>query len=341
MRRRANNDVQASISYAMIVPRFWAEARVQHREQGRQITVRRFGWSTQNQAEAQAMADTRAAETLRRLLSGEKLERREPKVAYNGAEGVPIREEIVAEHGDCVITRNSYGALCLNTPDVLFADVDFRPELPEKTGCALFAVLILLSILLGVIFQSLVLFFVMVIGGGVLGVWLVPIGYRLSLKLGGGSEKIARRRLARFLTTNSDWKVRLYRTPAGYRVLAMHEIFSPNSPEASNLFRALKCDPIYVKMCQRQQCFRARVSPKPWRIGISGHLRPRPGVWPVRKEVMPGRRAWIDAYHATAAGFAACRFETEMGQGPVNEKVRAVQQLHDQLCGAESDLPIA
>lgn len=325
----------------MIVPRFWAEARVQHREKGRQITVRRFGWSTQDQAGAQAMADTRAAEALGRLLAGEKLARRELKIPYNGAEGVPIREEIVAEHGDVVITRNSYGALCLNTPDVLFADVDFQPELPEKTGCALFAALVLLSILSGVIFQSLALFFVFVIGGGLLGAWLVPIGYRLLLKLGGGSEKIARRRLAEFLTVNSDWKVRLYRTPAGYRVLAMHGTLSPTAPEVASLFKVLKCDPIYVQMCQRQQSFRARVSAKPWRIGISDHLRPRPGVWPVRDEAMPARRRWIEAYQAKAAGFAACRFEAELGQGPVHEKVRVVQQLHDQLCRAESNLPIA
>src|SRR5262245_4963295 len=108
----------------MIVPTFWAEGRIQHRHAGRQVTVRRFGWSDESQAEAQANADSRAREALDRILTGEKLPRREPKVAYNGAQGVPIREEIVARHREIVLTRNSYGALCLNTPNVLFADVD-------------------------------------------------------------------------------------------------------------------------------------------------------------------------------------------------------------------------
>ena len=36
-----------------------------------------------------------------------KLERREPKVAYNGALGVPIREEVLSRHNNAVITRNS------------------------------------------------------------------------------------------------------------------------------------------------------------------------------------------------------------------------------------------
>lgn len=54
-------------------------------------------------------------------------------MAYNGAQGVPIREEVLERHGDTVITRNGYGAKCLNTPDVLFADVDFDTALPP--GC--------------------------------------------------------------------------------------------------------------------------------------------------------------------------------------------------------------
>lgn len=52
------------------------------------------------------------------------LTRRERKTPYNGADGVPIREEVVAKNGEAVLTRNSYGALCLNTSEVLFIDVD-------------------------------------------------------------------------------------------------------------------------------------------------------------------------------------------------------------------------
>ena len=84
----------------MIVPDHWAEARKQHRSSGRQVTVRRYGWSTVSEADALAMAETRADEALRRILTGEKVNRREPKVAYNGASGVPIREEVLAGIGN-------------------------------------------------------------------------------------------------------------------------------------------------------------------------------------------------------------------------------------------------
>ena len=41
------------------------------------------------------------------------------------AQSVVEVREIVSRHGETVITRNSYGALCLNTPNALFADVDY------------------------------------------------------------------------------------------------------------------------------------------------------------------------------------------------------------------------
>ena len=109
----------------MIVPQYWAEGRIQERVDGKQITVRRYGWSDDSPLAAQAHADQRTREAFDRSPSGETLERRERKVAYNGADGMPIREEIVERQGDTVITRNSYGARCLNTPDVLFVDIDF------------------------------------------------------------------------------------------------------------------------------------------------------------------------------------------------------------------------
>ena len=116
----------------MIVPNFWAEARVQHRRKGKQVTIRRFGWSDANQEEAQNNAEKRAAEALERAVAGESLPRRERKVPYNGGDGVPIREEVVSRYGETVITRNSYGARCLNTPGVLFADIDFPEDASSR-----------------------------------------------------------------------------------------------------------------------------------------------------------------------------------------------------------------
>src|SRR4051812_24124396 len=103
----------------MTIPKYWAECRLQDPAVGGKIKVKRLGWSDLSQAAAQLMAEARAREALRRLVTGEKLPLFEPKKAYNAAAGVPIREEIISHHGDAVVTRNSYGSRCLNVPDVL------------------------------------------------------------------------------------------------------------------------------------------------------------------------------------------------------------------------------
>ncbi len=51
------------------------------------------------------MAEARVDEAFARVLAGDKLERRERKVAYNGAKGLPIREEVLGRYGQVVITR--------------------------------------------------------------------------------------------------------------------------------------------------------------------------------------------------------------------------------------------
>lgn len=325
----------------MIIPQYWAEGRAQSRSQGRQVTVRRFGWSETSQEEAQANGEQRAQEALQRLLAGEKLVRREPKVPYNGAEGVPIREEVVERHGEVVITRNAYGARCLNTPNVLFADIDFATETPVRLIFATMAGLVALALLVGWRSESNWLLAVLVLcalfGANSVAGWL----YRLRLRFDGGAERLARKRVVRFLASHPEWGLRLYRTPAGLRVLATHRTFAPDDPEVARCFAALGADPRYVRMCLRQQCFRARVSAKPWRIGLDQHLRPRPGVWPVAAERLAERRQWVARYEAAASGYAACSFIETLGSEQVAPAVAEVQRLHDALCGAAEGRPIA
>ena len=95
-------------------------------------------------------------------------------------------------------------------------------------------------------------------------------------------------------------------------------------------------------MCLNQRCFRARLSAKPWRIGITTHLRPRPGVWPVDAARLPLRQAWVDHYERQAAAYAACRFVDTLGSGMVDLRVQPVVELHDRECRArEPGLAIA
>ena len=325
----------------MIVPQFWAEARAQHRERKKQITVRRFGWSDTSQDDAQQNAEARVQEALQRLVAGDGIPRREPRVSYNGADGVPIREEILERHGDVIITRNLYGARCLNTPDVLFADVDVTSDPPAKISFWSFLIAIALGVWIGISKHSFLwgmacsLILISAAGG------IVSFLYKRARQLQGGEEAIALKRLKDFLAAHPAWRLRLYRTPAGLRLLAMHRRFDPAEPEVGEFFSAIGTDPVYVRMCQNQHCFRARVSPKPWRIGIEKHLRPRPGVWPVKPEHEPRRREWVAEYEAKAATFASCRYVSDLGNGTPDPGVESVCALHDEMCRANTTLPIA
>lgn len=326
----------------MIVPDYWAEARKQHRAAARSYTVRRFGWSMRSPDDAVAMAERRAEEALGRLLAGEPLRRREPKVPYNGADGVPIREEVLARHGDEVITRNAYGARCLNTPDALFADVDFEPASELKPILATLALLALASAWAGASQGSWLLGLGLLIASLFLCAPIARTLRRLALAAQGGAAALARRRLTGFLAAHPKWHVRVYRTPGGLRLLATHRPFDPAEPEVAAFFRAVAADPIYTRMCLNQRCFRARLSAKPWRIGIDSHMRPRPGIWPVAPEHAALRGDWVAGYEARAARFASCRYVESLGSGVIHPRIQSVIDLHDRASRSnEANAPIA
>jgi hypothetical protein len=187
----------------MIIPEYWAEARLQHRDRKRQVTMRRFGWSDIGQAEAQAHAEARVREAMDRALAGETLPRRERRVAYNGADGMPIREEIVDRAGDTVITRNGYGALCLNTPNVLFADIDHEAHSsPRRVLVSMILVFAVIAIVMiaGLHFSVVASLVVAFFASLLLGVPLPGALSRLSALLQGGHEQVTLRRIRQFMT---------------------------------------------------------------------------------------------------------------------------------------------
>jgi hypothetical protein len=329
----------------MLVPRHWAEARLQHREGRRTVTVRRFGWSDESEAQAQAHAEARAREALDRVLAGEALPRNERRVAYNGADGMPIREEIVDRQGEAVITRNGYGALCLNTPDLLFADIDFAPRPSSMRQVQLAMALVFVAVVVGLhvgfgrgwpaslaaaFFSSLVI-----------GVPLPGLLHRWGIAAQGGPERIARKRIDAFLASHPGWRVRVYRTPAGLRLMAVHRPFDPREPEVREAFDALGVDPVFARMCFNQRCFRARLTPKPWRIGLQRLRPPSSGAWQPMHATLPARQAWIDAYTRRAAGYAACRHLDTLGAGAEAPALVSLREYHDTVCAADRELPLA
>ncbi len=330
----------------MQVPEHWAEARLVGSVKGLDRVVRRWGWSDTSAVDAQRHAEQRAAAAMAELQAGRKVPTREKKLAYGGA-GLPIREEVVARNGTDVITRNSYGARCLNVPDVLFADLDFVPRLSALQE-RLFSILAW-AFGLTALAVAVVMFSNQRQGLGCAGVALsffgpiVLLAVRVRQRHKPGSLALVRARqleaVHAFVAHSSEARLAVYETPAGLRVLALHATYDPTGKPARELFIVVGCDRAYARMCELQACFRARVSPKPWRIGVPNIVTR--SVWPVPADRVAARAQWIVGYETAARGHAACRFVEEIGSGKVHPRCAAVQRMHDEACRARSGLPIA
>ena len=337
----------------MIVPRYWSEASHLERLAGRrQVTVRRFGWSSESQEAADAHARQRIEEAVDELRRGgeaglRSFTRRERRVAYNGADGLPIREEIVEEreHAGVVVTRNSYGALCLNTPRAMFVDVD-RSEGPGLEGCCLGVVAgtIAGAVVCAYLRTGFLLAAAAAVSGAIVLGWLGGAVGRLRWATKPRNRDLvawARARLEAWCAERPGWLAVLYETPAGVRLLVLHDEFDADAPEAREFMEHMGVDPVYSRMCRLQNCFLARVSPKPWRAGIRDKFYPG-GVWPVTDpEKLARRRAWIEQYEREAPRYASCRYIADVGTGRADRGVEEVRRIHDEMSRALQPLALA
>jgi hypothetical protein len=331
----------------MLIPRYWAEHRdLRKFPDGKQATIRRFGWSMDSQEDARRHAEQRVAEAWEsRTVPSlwKRLRYREPRAAYE-FEGLPIREEIVEEYPEvgAVVTRNRYGARCLNVPDILFADIDTGSvgDRREAFGCSLVALVVLVAIpaLLNWYFQGpwlvLTLIALFAIGCGIacLSSWR---GYRLAKR-----PQDALIRVRGWCALNPAWRLHIYRTPAGFRLLATHAPIDPQGEEARKFAAAIGGDPLYQSMCVKQACFRARVSGKPWRMGMESRYGRRLWPWETPEETA-SRAAWVAEYEIVSLRYAACEFLETIGDGPDHPRAKAVREIHDRLCQMGRGFPSA
>lgn len=325
----------------MIVPYYWSQSKVKKVVNGQQFTVMRFGWSDESEEAAKQLADSRLAEAIQTLESEGDVRRIDRKVSYNGSEGVPIREEVIEKIEDIVISRNAYGALCLNTPDVLFADIDFDQEAAFSTIVISGILVLLMSILTAVITGYVWTFILGLFLSLLFASPLATLFFNLKLKLTGGVEKSRLQAIEKTSAAYPTLHMRVYRTPNGFRVLIMNDTFSPTSEETVQLLKSLNSDSVYIQMCKNQKCFRARISPKPWRIGVE-RLKPRPGIWPIKPEKLAERERWVRSYEHRSRNIASCHFVMSLGSDDVHQKAERVQQIHDEKCLAmKTNLPLA
>jgi hypothetical protein len=257
-------------------------------------------WSDTSLSEAQAQAAAAAA-----MLKASFNTNWPPRL-YGYAER-PLREPVLREIRDsagglaAVISRNAYGCQILNTASAMFVDVDLPEDKPKKKG----------------------------IFGSLFSPNTTEPADPLEAVI-AKAENWARR--------HDGWNWRAYRTKAGLRLLATHRLFAPAQNECLAVFNAMGADPLYQRLCGTQECFRARLTPKPWRCGVSAP----PCEWPFQNPAAESRyRDWESAYRAACQGNATCQFLKSLGSGYTHEAIHPLVALHDEATLAASGLPLA
>jgi len=141
-----------------------------------------------------------------------------------------------------------------------------------------------------------------------------------------------------------DWQkqnprasLRVYRTPKGLRVLRTDEEIPADSAEGQRMLAELCTDPLYAALCKRQQCFRARLGPKPWRAQVSLP----PGSFPREGNDASRFETWLVEYAMAEATHAACRYTASIGEENIAGTLRRLVAAHDEMSGALSDRPLA
>lgn len=287
----------------MNIPLYWAKAPCSVRDRhGRPHTCSVWGWSSTSLQDAQEHARDRAADIASAAAQARDLQ------DYEYGQG-PLREEIVERIGDpaapvALVTRNRYGALVLNTARVLFVDIDPPPA--AAAG--------LLDAILS-IFSS---------------------GRRASLRQAAIHSAI--QQVESWSAANASRSFRLYRTCEGLRLLFTDRLYDPAAAETLDLLQQLNADPMYVKLTQRQECFRARLTAKPWRCGCP---RP-PGAFPWSSpEAERTYRQWQAQYSQLDSGYRACQLHQQYGRPAAIPELAVVIEAHDRGARIASTAPLA
>ncbi len=225
-----------------------------------------------------------------------------------------LREEIIQAVKDPsgqevgIITRNSYGALVLNAAQVMFADIDF-PEAEHS--------------LLG--------------------------GLRRLFGKAPANDPEAKtlQRVHQWAQRNPGVGLRVYRTAAGLRCLFTHAVFDPADPSTQEMLHSLGSDPLYTRLCRDQECFRARLTPKPWRmqvrtvrgVDIGAGMPPR---YPRENPIQQQRYTqWLAIYENIAPRYNVCRLLTQIGDPRPHPQAAAILAAHDRLACTDPNLKLA
>lgn len=279
----------------MYFPRHWhlSSTNATNPENGAQWPLKAWGWDDHSQEAAEQLSGKRLAGVVERLEKGIN--------PGNGSwyeyENRPLREERLEEIAGAsgptaVVTRAKSGPLVLNTAAIMFVDIDLPDPQLTMRGC--------LSA-------------------------LFPKPNRAAAE---EPRKETLFKIQNVAASQSGLAARCYETPAGFRLLVTHKAYDPKSAESTEVLQSFGADPLFTRLCERQSCYRARLTAKPWRLGMSA----APACWPVANKLATKHAEWLQSYSAACAGTGACRFLQTIGRSTeVCDEAQPIIKIHDGL----------
>jgi hypothetical protein len=118
---------------------------------------------------------------------------------------------------------------------------------------------------------------------------------------------------------------RMYETFQGARVIVLGRDFDPRDSATLKLMGDFNCDPLYTLLCEKQACFRARLTPKPSRMKFRGHKVKYPRV-----DDDGEFQRWVNEYENVSRGFSVCKLVGTVGP---NLSLPEAVRFHDDATG--------
>ena len=87
------------------------------------------------------------------------------------------------------------------------------------------------------------------------------------------------------------------------------------------------CDPLYTMLCVKQGCYRARLTPKPYRMKMHGYKVKFP-----REGDDSEFQRWVSEYEGASRSFSVCKLVEQVG---MSQSMNDVVRLHDEITGVD------
>ena len=133
-------------------------------------------------------------------------------------------------------------------------------------------------------------------------------------------------RITDFAQTHRELGIRLYETNAGFRLFITNQAIPTSDPKAKEFLTKLNSDYLYQILCFKQECYRARLTPKPWRLELNG---PACTLLDMNDEEWEVFNAWLKEYETKSQGRSVCRLINTWGSESMSDDIAKIIELHD------------